>query len=109
MADIRLTSCHTVDLVLDEEVHQRHEGTEEAAGQVFPVLDGLGVCGAQGNAPGSPGNREDDVGDHQNVVPVVVVGRSDVRPPATRQGTDDAGNGDRFREGAAGFRGEQVP
>jgi hypothetical protein len=42
-------------------------------------------------------------------VPVVVVGRRDVGPAAACQGADDAGDGDGFREGAAGFRGEQVP
>ena len=42
-------------------------------------------------------------------MPVVVIGRRDVGPPAACQGADDAGDGDGLREGAAGFRCEEVP
>lgn len=98
-----------MNLVLDVKVDQGHESAEEAPGQVFPIFDGLGVRRAQGNATGCPRDGQDKVGNHQNVVPVVVISRRDICPPAACQGPDDAEERDRFGEGAAGFRGEQVP
>lgn len=98
-----------MDLVLDEEVDQGHEGAEETSCQVFPVLDRLGVGRAKSNASGGPRDGEHEVRDHEDVVPVVVVGRGDVRPAAARQGADEARDGDGLWEGAAGPRGEQVP
>ena len=98
-----------MDLVLDEEVDQGHEGAEEPPRQVFPVLDGLGVGRAEGDASDGPRDGEDEVRDHEDVVPVMVVGRGDVCPAAARQGADEARDGDGLGEGAAGPRGEQVP
>ena len=96
-------------LVLDEEVDQGHEGAEETSCQVFAILDSLGVGGAEGNAARRPGNREYEVRNHEDVVPVMVVGRRDVRPSAACQRPDEARNGDGLGEGATGLRSEQVP
>lgn len=74
----KLTSRHAVDFVLDEEVDQGHQSTKEGAGNQLAVLDGLGVRRAQHDASNCPREGCDNVGDHEDVVPVVVVGRSDV-------------------------------
>ncbi len=95
--------------MLDEEVDQGHEGAEETGGQVLPVLDGLRVGRAESDAAGGPGDGEYEVRDHEDVVPVVVVGRCDVCPAAACQCPDEAGAGDELGEGASGARGEEIP
>jgi len=104
-----LTSRYPVDLVLNEEVDQWHQSAKEGARDVFPVFDGLGVGRAQRNTTGCPRNGEDDVGNHQNIVPVMVVGRSDVCPSSTGQGANNPGKRDGFREDTTGLRGEEIP
>lgn len=86
-----------MNLVLDEKVHQRHQSTEESARNVFPVLDRFGIRGTERNAAGCPRNRKDNVRDHKNIVPVMVVGRRDVGPPAACESSDDAGPSDQLR------------
>lgn len=68
------TSGHAVDLVLDKEVDQRNQSAKEASSNPLPVLDRLCVRRAKRNASGSPWDREDDVRDHEDIVPVMVVG-----------------------------------
>lgn len=67
-------------LVLDEEVDQRYQSTKESTTEILSVLDGLGIRGAQSNAPQRPGESADNVGDHENVVPIMIVGRCDICP-----------------------------
>lgn len=80
-----LTSSNAVDLVLDKEVNQWHERAEEAGSQVFPIFDRFRVRRAEGDAARRPGQSSNDVRDHQNIVPVVVVGRGDVGPSTAGQ------------------------
>lgn len=79
-----------MDLVLDKEIDQRHESAEEGTSQIFPVLDSLRIWGAEGQAPGGPRDGKDDIRDHQNVVPVVVIRRRDVRPASAGQCPNNA-------------------
>lgn len=80
--------------MLDKKVNERHEGTEEGAGEVFAVLDGGRVGRAEGNTASGPGQRRDNVGNHEDVVPVVIVGRGDVRPAATGQCAEETHGSD---------------
>lgn len=98
-----------MNLVLDEEVDEGHERAKERARNDLPVLDGLGVRWAQGNAAQGPRKRCDDVGDHENVVPIMVVGRGDVCEAAASQGSENAHEEHEPRQPLAGFPGEEVP
>lgn len=70
-----------MDLVLQEEVRQGSEKDEEAGPEELSVIDGLWVCfGAQCDAAYSPRHSSDQVRNHKDVVPVMVVCRSDVSP-----------------------------
>ena len=53
------TSGDSVDLVLEEVVHQRDEGAEEGGGEALAVLDGGGVRRAKGDAADGPGEGDD--------------------------------------------------
>jgi hypothetical protein len=100
---------HLVDLVLDEEVEHRHKGGEEGATKELAVVDGLGVVGAQGDAADGPGYGRDEVRDHEDVVPVVVIGRCDIGPASTGEGSEDANAQDELGECLVGSRSQDVP
>ena len=68
-----LTSSNFVDFVLDKEVDQRHQRPKEATRKNLPPSDSLWILRAQGQAPKGPWERCDKVGDHEDVVPVMVV------------------------------------
>lgn len=80
----RLTSCDAVNLVLDKEINQGNKSAKEGAAQIFPVFDSLCVWRAEGETAGCPRNGEHQVGDHKDIVPVVIIGRGDVGPSSTR-------------------------
>lgn len=69
-----LTSRDLVHLVLNEEIHERHQRSEEAASKQLPPPDGAWVRWAKRQTPQRPGQRSDEVRDHEDVVPVMVVG-----------------------------------
>lgn len=96
-------------LVLDEKVDERHQRSEEGPRQPLPVFDGLCVRWAERDAAERPGQGGDDVRDHEDVVPVVVVCRRDVCPPAARQGPQETHDGDELWKPRAGLSRQEVP
>ncbi len=103
------TSRNTVNLVLNKEVNERHQGSEKATGKVLAILDCRRVVGAESDAAGGPWQCGDNVGDHENVVPVVVIGRGNVGPTAAGQGAQDTHGGDEAWQLGAGLAGQEVP
>lgn len=85
-----------MDLVLDEEVHQRYDCSEKTSCKDLAVFDGLYVRRAQNVAAIGPRNGSDQVRDHEDVVPVMVVGGSNVGPTTAGQGAKDANAGDKL-------------
>ena len=98
-----------MDLVLNEEVHHGHNGAKEAASNVFPVSDCRRVGRAQCQATKHPGNSRDQVRDHKDVVPVMVVGRSDVGPATACQGSEDAPERNEAGKSTGRRSGEEIP
>lgn len=98
-----------MDLVLDEKVDQRDQGSEKEASQQLAVLDGRLVWRRESEAAEGPGKGEDEVRDHKDVVPVVVVGRGDVNPAAAENGPDETDRSHKLGRKRAGLCGEQVP
>ena len=94
--------------MLDKKVDQGNQSAEEASSNPLSVLDRLCVRGAKRNAAGSPGNGKDDVRDHENVVPVMVVGRGDVGPAAASKSSDDTGKRNSLGEDTAGFSSQEI-
>ena len=68
-----LTSSNLMDLMLDEEVDHRDESTKESACKVFPISHGFGVGKAQGKTAQCPRYCGNKVGDHEDIVPVMIV------------------------------------
>lgn len=104
-----VSTRHLVDLVLDEEVDQRYKGSEEGTTEDLTVIDGLGVVGAQSDTAEGPGQSSNEVGDHENVVPVMVVGRRDVGPASAGKGSEDADTQNELGQGLVGSCCQEVP
>jgi hypothetical protein len=98
-----------VDLVLDEEVDQRHQGSKESGGQVLAQSYGRRIRRTQRNAARGPRQSRDNVGNHKNVVPVMIIGRCDIRPPPACQGSEDAHERNHAREFRARLPGQKIP
>lgn len=104
-----LTSRNAVHLVSDEEVDQRYKRRKEGSSKELPILDGGGVARAQGEAAKGPWQSGHQIRDHEDVVPVVVIGRCDVCPSSTGQCSEDANASDEFGEGRVRSAGQNVP
>ena len=87
-----------MDFVLDEEVDQWDQGTKEATCEYLPILDCGRIIRAQGEASQGPGKSRDEVGDHEDVVPVMVIRRRDIRPTTTGDGAKYPSPSSIFRE-----------
>lgn len=98
-----------MDLVLDEVVDQWHQGSKEKASHDLAILDGTAVVRAEGQATQSPRQGGHQIRDHENIVPVMVVGRSDIGPASARQGPEDTNAGNNLRQGVVRARTEDVP
>lgn len=95
--------------MLNKEVDQGNQGAKEATGNPLPVLDRLCVRRAKRNASGGPRDRKDNVRDHEDIVPVMVVGRGDVGPAAASKSSDDTAKRNRFGEDTAGLGSQEIP
>lgn len=98
-----------MDLVLDEVVDQWDQSSEEETSHDFAVLNGLTVVGAQCKATKGPRQSRNKVGDHENVMPVMVVGRGDIGPSTTSQGAEDTNTGDDLRKSRVWSCGKNIP
>ena len=95
--------------MLDEEVNEGDESREEGSAKELSVLESGWVSRAQGKAAQGPGKGCNKVGDHEDVVPVVVVSRRDVGPSSAGQGAEDANTSDEFGQRRVGSAGQNVP
>ena len=98
-----------MDLVLDEEIDQRHQSSKEKARQPLAPLDCGGIRRAQSNAAGRPWQGANNVGYHENVVPIVIVRRCDVRPATAGQCSQEAHGSDEAWELGVGPARQDVP
>lgn len=96
-------------LVLDEKVHQRHERPEKGRGQVLPVCDRLRVRRAQRQTTQRPRQGSNQIADHEDIVPIVIIRARDISPPTARQRPKDTNTGYDFRQGRARAIAHAVP
>lgn len=84
------TSRDPVNLVLDVKVYEGDDGAEESPRNPLAVQDCPCVCGARGETSEHPRDGCHEVRDHENVMPVMVIGRRHVRPAAAGKCPEDA-------------------
>lgn len=98
-----------MDLMLNEIVDQRNQCSEEQTGHNLAVLDSTAVVGAERKTAESPWQSSDQVRDHEDIMPVMVVGRCNVSPTSTSQSTEDTHAGNELGQSRIGARREDVP
>lgn len=103
------TSRNPVNLVLYEEIDKRHKGSEEGPAKDLPVVDGLGVVWAKGETSDGPWQGGNKIRNHEDVVPVVVVGRGNIGPSSTGEGPKDTHSKDELGKGRVWSCGQEVP
>lgn len=87
-----------MDFVLDEEVYHRHQRAEEQASKDLAVPNCPRVVGAQGKTAYCPWHCSNEVGDHENVVPAVIICRGDICPSSTCNRAKDTGTKHELRQ-----------
>jgi hypothetical protein len=87
---------HTVNLVLDEEVHKRHKCRKESSAQVFSQFDGTRIRRTQCETSQCPRQSCDQVADHEDVVPVVVIRACNICPSSAGQCPENSHSCDEF-------------
>ena len=98
-----------MDFVLDEKVDQGHQCRKESATKSRPPVKGSWVWWAEHVAPNGPGQGRDEVRNHEDVVPVVVIGGGHVSPTTAGECSEDADSSDEFGERSTWACGENVP
>jgi len=98
-----------VNLVLDEKVDERDQSSKERSRKRLSVLDSSRIRWAQGKAAKSPWKRSHQVGDHEDVVPVMVIGRSNISPSSAGEGAEYAHEGNELWKLRIWTCGQQVP
>lgn len=77
-------------LVLNEEIYQRHQCAKEASCQPLSILQGSRVLRAEQYATHCPRKCSHKIGDHEDIMPSVIICGSDICPSSTTQSTKDA-------------------
>lgn len=103
------TSSDVVNLVLDEPVDQRNQGTEEGTCKELSISDSRWVGGAQRKAADCPWERCHKVRDHEDVMPVMIIRRCHICPSTTGQCPEDANASDEFWKSRVGSLRQDVP
>lgn len=62
-----------MNLVLNEEIYQGDQSTEEARCQSLPILHSLWIIGAKGQAAQGPRNRSHKIRDHEDIMPAMII------------------------------------
>ena len=86
-----------MDLVLNEIVNQWNQSSKEQTSQDFAILDGTAVVRAECKATQGPRQGGHQVRDHEDVMPVVIIGRCNIGPTTTCQCPEDAHAGNQLR------------
>lgn len=98
-----------MNLVLDEEVYQGYQSAKKCSRQVFSVFDRSRIVRTKGETPKSPWEGSNEVRDHKDIMPIVVVGGSDICPASACNCPKKTGVCDELGEARVWTRREEVP
>src|SRR5215469_6613940 len=76
----RHASCNMMNFVLDKEVEQRHDCCKESASEYFAILDRFWIRRAEFDTADGPGHSSQEIRDHEDIMPIVIIRGSDIRP-----------------------------
>ncbi len=98
-----------MDFVLDEEIDQGNQSPEKGACEVFPVFNSLYVFWAQCQTTNGPRKSCNEVRDHENVMPIVIIGGGNVGPSSACECSKKAHECNEFRKCLTRPGCEEVP
>lgn len=96
-------------LVLDKVVDQGNQGSEKETGENLAVFDGAAVRGAESETAQCPWKSSNQIRNHEDIVPVMVIGRCHISPATTRQCSEQTSESDNLGQRRAGPCGHQIP
>jgi hypothetical protein len=105
----RHTSSNAVNLVLDEKVDQRHKRGEKTSSKDLSIFERGGIVGAQGDTAYCPWQSCNKVRDHEDIVPVMVVGGGNICPSSAGQRSEDADTSNELGQGRVWATSQGVP
>lgn len=94
--------------MLDEEVDEWDQCSKECSSQVFPQLDRSWVGRAQGEAAQCPRQRRNQIADHEDIVPIVVIRACNIGPSSASQRPENTHSCDELGQAAARAVGHAV-
>lgn len=106
---VSLTTRDLVHFVLDKVIDQRHQSTEEQTGHDLPVLHSAAVVRAESQTTQRPRQSSNQIRNHENVVPVMVIRRRNVCPTTTGERPEYSNTSDNLRKRRVRPRGEDIP
>ena len=95
--------------MLDEEVHQWYKGRKESSTKDLPPVYSLWVWWTESETTDRPRESRDQVRDHEDVVPVMIVGRGDIGPASAGKSSEDSDTSDEFGQNAIRSCGKNIP
>lgn len=105
----RVSSGRAVDLMLDVQVDHGYDSGKESSSKTLPMFDRSGIRGTQRDASDGPGESCNYVGDHEDVMPVMVIGRGDIGEASACQGPKDSRCGNKLRQRLSATGREKIP
>lgn len=96
-------------LVLDEEIDQWHQGTKEQTGHDFPILRSTAVVTTQGDATQRPRQSCNQVRNHKDIVPVMVISRCYIGPTTTGECPKQSDTSNYLWQSRVGPRSKDIP
>ncbi len=106
---LKLTSSHTADLMLYIQVDHWHNRAEEGSSKTLSISERSWIWRAQHNAAEGPRESCHYIGYHEEVVPVMIVGRGDVGKSAACQAPKDSRRSNKLWQRLSGSGGEKIP
>lgn len=96
-------------LVLNKVVDQRNKGAEEETGKNLSVLNSPTVVWAQGQTTNSPWQSRNQVRDHKDIVPIMVIRRCNICPSTAGKSPKQSNTGNKLGERRVGAGSHEIP
>ena len=95
--------------MLDEEIYQGYKCAKEAGCQDLSVLNSSRVLRTERQTAQGPGQGGNEVGNHENVMPAMVVGRRNICPAAAGNASKKTSTSYNLRQSRVWARCENIP
>lgn len=96
-------------LVLNKVVDQGNQCSEKETGENLAVFDSAAVCGAKSETAQCPWKSSNQIRNHEDIMPVMVIRRCHISPSTTGQCSEQTSESDNLGQRRTGPCGHQIP